>query len=74
VSVGPECGARVGVPEPAGKGPDAEPASGQCGGGEVAQQGEGDVGSSRRSRRARKAPVTRSGRYGVAPSRSWDQS
>ena len=30
--------------------------------------------SSRRSRRARKAPVTRSGRYGVAPSRSWDQT
>ncbi len=31
-------------------------------------------GSSRRSRKVRKAPVTRSGRYGVPASRSWDQT
>jgi RES domain len=44
MGVGPECGARVGVAEPAGNGPDANAASGESGGGEMAEGGEGDVG------------------------------
>ena len=44
MGVGPECDARVGVAEAAGDGPDADPARGQRGGGEVAQRVERDAG------------------------------
>jgi len=44
VGVGPQGYAWVGMAEAAGDGPDANPASGQGGGREVAERMEGDVG------------------------------